>query len=75
MTTLIEETEALSDAIESFEKALDRFMGTSTNARKPLADAHLTALCKAYWDKQTNALDHIDFARAIERAHGIGGEE
>jgi hypothetical protein len=42
--------------------------------RKPLTDEHLAALCRQHWNRQSNILDHLTFARAIEKAHGIGGE-
>lgn len=48
---------------------------TAPPKREPLTDAHLTALCRVHWDRQANILDHIAYARAVERAHGIGGEK
>jgi len=48
---------------------------TNPPQRKPLTEEHLTALCRQHWNRQSNILDHLTFARAIERAHGIGGEE
>jgi hypothetical protein len=36
--------------------------------RKPLTNEHLLALFRP-------SLDHVEYARAIERAHGIGSEE
>jgi len=43
----------------------------SLDERKPLMDEHLTALCRQHWDKQSNILDHVTYARAIEETHGI----
>lgn len=39
--------------------------------RKPLTDEEIEQLMK--WPEK--GTDLLDFARAIERAHGIGGEE
>ncbi len=43
--------------------------------RQQFPEEQLAALCRQYWDKQSNILDHLAYARAIERQHGIGGEE
>lgn len=42
--------------------------------RQQLPEEHLAALCRQYWDKQSNILDHLAYARAIERQHGIGSD-
>ena len=43
--------------------------------RQPLTDEQILEVMRE-WPVETNVwADHIDFARAIERAHGIGGEE
>jgi hypothetical protein len=39
--------------------------------RRPISEEQLNALCFQYWDRQSNVLDHVAFARAIERNHGI----
>ena len=62
------------DADEAFKASAIPLYATPPK-REPLMDAHLTALCRVHWDRQANILDHIAYARAIERAHGIGGEE
>ncbi len=79
MTTLQEAEEELIDAIDAFEKALDRFIGTGTNARKPLTDTEIFVLYESTsfdWVRgKTSKGIEVLFARAIERAHGIGSEE
>lgn len=40
--------------------------------RQQLPEEQLAALCRQCWDKQSNILDHLAYARAIEHQHGIG---
>jgi len=45
--------------------------------RRPLTDAQIDEVTREQWGKQfdTMLLAHRTFARAIERAHGITGEQ
>ncbi len=45
---------------------------TAPPQRQPLTEAEIEALAR--WADEHGAPWHIAFARAIERAHGIGGE-
>ena len=49
--------------------------GKMCKPRKPLTEEHLTTLCRKHWDRQSNILDHITYARAIEALHQIGDDK
>jgi hypothetical protein len=68
----------LKEAMDSDRENIIRNMpdfdfdfSTESKKRKPLTDGEIEQLMK--WPEK--GTDLLDFARAIERAHGIGGEE
>jgi hypothetical protein len=66
-TTKMEIIHYLLDEIEELRQYIE------TNERKPLTDEEI--LTYRHMLDWTAEWSYINFARAIERAHGIGGEE
>lgn len=64
-TTKMEIIHYLLDEIEELRQYIE------TNERKPLTDEELDALAI---DEDGLPNSHFEFARLIERAHGIGGK-
>jgi hypothetical protein len=71
---LLEEIEELRDYIEAQIKKYPVY--TTRSKRKPLTDEEIVKLIVRTWGSASIAPQSVpEFARAIERAHSIGGEE
>jgi len=67
---------ATLEAIEQAVKEQEKVVVKPSAPRKPLTDEEITKLTADTWGSASIAPQSVpEFARAIERAHGIGGEE
>ena len=62
--------------LNHYETKMDRIpLYTYPPQRKPMTDEEIAALVLEWWCQTTVTAKDRKFARAIERAHGIGGEK
>lgn len=71
--SILLENSKLREKVKKLEEE-NKLMRTALDNRRirPLTDDQLHALSRVHWNHQSNQLDYIKFARAIEEIHNIG---